>query len=917
MRAAVKRSVSLLLAILLLLPCLVAADTTWTCPNCGKENDDNFCSRCGCKRPEETPALTYAVGDIVTLGRWNGEDIAWRVLEDKGDGIYVLLSVRGIDVMPYNSTRTAVTWESCSLRGWLNEDFFRTAFTADEQAAIVLSTLENPDNRTYGTAGGGVTRDHVYLLSLDEVGRYFDVDVDNGGGSADLTCMPTQAALDKGASVIGAEQVSTYGAFYRYPVMAGSCGWWLRSPGLDTDRAAVVDLVRTDRTGETVDATDICVRPVICFRTGGTAQTPASGAYKVGETVTLGSWGGEPISWQIMEDKGDGTYILLSVKALDALPFNTVEAEVTWATCSLRTWLNGTFYDTAFTAADKEKIVISHVTTPDNPASGVSGGPDTDDHVYLLSLQEMAGYFGLSVENNVRSGSLLCLPSAVAVNNGASRVTAERLAQSQADYSYPLLEGACWWWLRTPGNFEKTAMRVSGFGVAGSGISVDITDICARPVIRARLESRGGGAVPPVSAAGAYAKGDIVTVGTWGGEPIRWQILEDKGDGTYVVISVEGLDARAYHTGGEAAWETCDLRLWLNSGFLTAAFTPGEQVNIVPCGADTVTVLSLEEVSDYFGIEARDGASAEALICMPSATACANGAYAASASAVDNLQPGFDYALQQGACCWWLRRDNGAAYVNSAGAVSLGRRASLSDVCVRPVMRIHLDPAEAAAAEKPGAPADDPHAVGKTVTMGTWDGAPLEWQIIGVNADGTCVLMSVNALVPLPFYTSETTVTWEDSYLRRWLSGTFYDNAFSDTEKDTIVLSHVSTPANPKSGVNGGRDTEDRVFLLSIDELGKYFRVDNGGFGSSEALLCMPTRVAVINGATAVTKEEADGAQPGYDYPLREGTCGWWLRSPGDSGSSAAFVSGFGEVGSSNVATADICLRPVIVARLP
>lgn len=79
-------------------------------------------------------------GDTVFLGTYeqdnntsNGkEDIAWRVLSTSDDKILVI-SDKVLDCQPYNTSDADVTWETCSLRKWLNNDFLNAAFVTGEQ----------------------------------------------------------------------------------------------------------------------------------------------------------------------------------------------------------------------------------------------------------------------------------------------------------------------------------------------------------------------------------------------------------------------------------------------------------------------------------------------------------------------------------------------------------------------------------------------------------------------------------------------------------------------------------------------------------------------------------------------------------------------------------------------------------------
>ena len=121
----------------------------------------------------------------------------------------------------------SVTWETCSLRTWLNGTFLNEAFSKDEQEAILVTDVDNSDSQGIGkwlydvfTKGGNDTRDKVFLLSCKEAERYFDSDKSR-------VCVPTTYARAQGASA------------------AGNGSWWLRSPGSRQSSASFVG-----RTGE-------------------------------------------------------------------------------------------------------------------------------------------------------------------------------------------------------------------------------------------------------------------------------------------------------------------------------------------------------------------------------------------------------------------------------------------------------------------------------------------------------------------------------------------------------------------------------------------------------------------------------------------------------------------------------------------
>lgn len=163
------------------------------------------------------------VGDYVTFGfyeqdnnMFNGKEaIEWRVLDVK-EGRVLIISKYALDCMPYNNEYADVTWETCSLRKWLNNEFLSAAFSTEERTMIPTVTVSADKNPSCSTNPGKATQDQVFLLSLAEVNAYYGYD-------ATLRREPTAYALENGASA---------NSYY------DSCCWWLRSPG-DTQSTAV------------------------------------------------------------------------------------------------------------------------------------------------------------------------------------------------------------------------------------------------------------------------------------------------------------------------------------------------------------------------------------------------------------------------------------------------------------------------------------------------------------------------------------------------------------------------------------------------------------------------------------------------------------------------------------------------------
>ena len=148
-------------------------------------------------------------------------------------------------------------------------------------------------------------------------------------------------------------------------------------------------------------------------------------------------------------------------------------------------------------------------------------------------------------------------------------------------------------------------------------------------------------------------------------------------------------------------------------------------------------------------------------------------------------------------------------------------------------------------------------------------GEPIEWVILDKDGD-SLLLISRYALDCKPFNDENAGSTWESSFLRAWLNGEFIDSAFNSAELELIKSITAAAGVNPKYDTPAGGDTTDKVFILSIEEVERYF----ADTGSSE---CGATEYAIAQGVSGRTGEN--------------GTCCWWLRSPGDANGYAAYVA--------------------------
>ena len=157
----------------------------------------------------------------------------WRVLDVQDDKA-LILSENVIEQRPYNVQYTSVTWETCTLQKYLNNEFLQK-FTVEQQRRIVETRVTNNDNLWYGTKGGNDTMDKVFLLSLEEVDRYF-------GDSGDYQSKRRKNYKD-GKFVAANDGYcfsNTHDGERVAKLSNKSYGWWLRSSGGNVSRAAFV-----------------------------------------------------------------------------------------------------------------------------------------------------------------------------------------------------------------------------------------------------------------------------------------------------------------------------------------------------------------------------------------------------------------------------------------------------------------------------------------------------------------------------------------------------------------------------------------------------------------------------------------------------------------------------------------------------
>jgi len=228
-------------------------------------------------------------GDVITFGRYeqdnnlkNGpEDLEWIVLEssDSADSL-VLLSKYCIDAQPLNSNGGEYYWADSSLRKWLNEDFYNTAFDEKDKEWIQRVRLENPDEIVLKAPGGRNTVDQVFLLGELEILKYFPeysfnalsyswegvedklrIITSNDAHVDILKTTLTDYAREKYKVAYGESSYEDVEKEYG----KGAAAWWLRTPGQELEILNGLQIRESGMAYAGNGGQAYGVRPVICI----------------------------------------------------------------------------------------------------------------------------------------------------------------------------------------------------------------------------------------------------------------------------------------------------------------------------------------------------------------------------------------------------------------------------------------------------------------------------------------------------------------------------------------------------------------------------------------------------------------------------------------------------------------------------
>ena len=480
-------------------------------------------------------------GGVPFFYKW--ERIKWKVLQNDGETLFVLAET-ALDGKRFNESSSNVKWENSTIRSWLNDSFYNTAFNSNERKAIVEQDTTN--------AGRESTYDLVYLMSLAEMG-------DRAYGFCSNDSSYVQSLMLKASDYGIAKGIQTsYGTT--------NCYWWLRTPSNNSYQAMAYDYNGSYSEWNNVNSNIYGIRPALhidlsskmwlltdepivsensvpteveappspfhhCSAKGAIVDDRTDWDYvyfgnypqtEITDSTTIAAiesaisesgmeasagidvvvdgtkyrrisksdtnydryfgdddyryfkW--EKIKWKVLENNGN-TLFVVADNAVDCKNYNDPLTKTTWENSTLRSWLNDSFYNEAFTNDEQEAIAEQNVVNENNPLYDTEGGKDTNDKLYLLSIGEgMNGDYGFCSE--------FC-------NYSLSReVTATDYAGIRGTYKDK--ENKCVWWLRSPGRAVNNVAVISNNGnlhQQGNNITSQ-SNVGVCPVLHIKLESK-------------------------------------------------------------------------------------------------------------------------------------------------------------------------------------------------------------------------------------------------------------------------------------------------------------------------------------------------------------------------------------------------------------------------------------------
>ena len=777
------------------------------------------------------PRVEFNTMDCIYFGSYwqedtNGDGVAdkndaktpvrWRILSREGNKVF-LLSEEAIECMPYNNSENEdIIWENCSLRKWLNNDFYENAFNDDEKQAIKETVVENYMYTLKGTVRNYDTLDKIYLLSKNEI---LNPDYGFKNSSSILSMTRKVKATDYIKEKCG-----------NYINDEGYVKWYLRTPMFGcADTVGPEGLLSRDNADNL-----LAVRPALwvdlsvfpCEIAGMAELGIARSEWDVvyfgnywqedtnGDGVSDKNDDKTPISWRVLSVNGNDVF-LMSDKILDYYNEEiAVDIEKGWEKSSIREWLNKDFYNEAFNKDDRKSIKETNVINTDEN--------NTKDRIYLMSAEEAVntgyGFLGCrTAETDTRSARHTEYTKSIFGEDDFYM-----LLRTKSNYKCTNkgMVRQCNIWnnsyaIRPVLHIDISFCNIKKAGtVQASDYSIkdnySIPEADAEPTgLPAQEELSKWGINNPqttletvdciyfgnywqedINADGRTNKRDIKT-------PIKWKIIDIDGNDAFL-ISDKILSVNKYSEKKDVKWKDSLLYKWIKYEFYNDAFSYSEREAII---GNQASILSVSDIEKYIKLR-RDNAYGDKIYTSE-----------IFESEATKYVKENNYSLYYK---FWVRpyESSTGAYIMQPYKTSYVREAYENDQYgIRPVIHVDLSKIEY----------EDAGTIEAGIECSSWDciyfgnyaqeedgeKKPIKWRVLSVDGNDACI-MADSVLAERQYNnTEDEDVTWETCSLRKWLNNDFYNEAFNSSEKAAITETKVKTEVY---------ESMEKIYLLSGEE---------------------------------------------------------------------------------------------------
>jgi hypothetical protein len=157
------------------------------------------------------------------------------------------------------------------------------------------------------------------------------------------------------------------------------------------------------------------------------------------------------------------------------------------------------------------------------------------------------------------------------------------------------------------------------------------------------------------------------------------------------------------------------------------------------------------------------------------------------------------------------------------------------------------------------------------------------WKVLDIHSNRV-LLITDQIIEQRDYHSKKEPITWENSEIRHYLNNEFFER-FSLSDRQKILSTNNKNSNNPWYGSQGGNETVDKVFLLSLDEVVRSY------FGDSSRLLDNPKP----NQRYWFDRKNENNVKRMASF--MESNWWWWTRTPGKNNKVAVYVHGDGNIG--------------------